>query len=381
MSASYEQVCLIFGETENKREVSYDEYDPKNIVFEPVSVKDGEGFTVTTIPVYYRCPDGKLRGLNFAGAPQTVAYGISECYKIGTKEEDRSPDNLNGFQMCYPLFADTKHPTREEKLTKQIFDDLWKLGKAHIKKIVDEEGEEADNLPENLIPLVNTPSGGFKPPYDYPKKKDPKNPKKKVSDTDKVQQSYIKLKSFGAGADLKVSTKLYYKGSNKMVPIAHESKTDDKYMLKGKPIPRAVGQRAKADPYFSVKGIFLGGHGTTPYGASLQIKLHEADWYPLASSDFRMSRKKVDADALENSDDEDSVKATFGSSNATTTNDDWGNEQKPSKASALKAIPVSTNTPADEDDEPESGSDPDEKPSKPVVKPKLKAKAPINKKK
>ena len=378
-----EQCCLVFGESENRREVSYDDYNPDNIVFQPVeaNIREGDGFTVVTVPVLYRCPDGKMRGMNFTGAPQILERGVSESHKMGTKDEDKCTDTLTGYQVAYNVYADPKNPTSEEKIVKRVFDDICNRGKKHLKKIIEEDGDEAEHIPGNLPPLINTPEGGFKPSYAYPKKKDAKNPKKKVSDTDRSPVSYIKLKSFGEGHGIKVSSKLYVRGGEKTVPIP-EPPVDDNPEVERKRV-RCIGVRGRIEPIFSVKGLFLGAHGSTPYGASAQIKLQEGNWFPLESAGIpRMIRRvAVNPDETAHGSDDDDVVGISSSVGKSQGNiNDWDdNDEK--KVNKLKNIPTTTKTPAKVDDEDDDEDDDEAVPAprKPAPKPKPSAKKPAGK--
>lgn len=229
----------------------------------------GMDISVTKSLVLYENDEGELCVPYIQGPRQRVFFSGS---KPITKQPGDDESTIVGYQVTYGVtsFFTKDEPTEEEKYFISVLDKMMKKSKqktVEFSKEVDSEGESV--LPP---PTVNAVNGGkddwFKPVYAFPDMENPKNPKgKKIPDKDKPQRMYVKLITSGRDATLKVHTKVY----------------DGEETINVADIVNGDSQGAcEIEPVFKVESIYFGPHGSTkPYGASLQFRLDQCNYYPI----------------------------------------------------------------------------------------------------
>lgn len=295
--------------------VDMHEFDPERVVLDDPVVHEykigNETMKVTRSSGYYLDDNGKKCALFFAGGKQECGFGVGVNYPMGTKDEDQTPDKIQGYQISYSgtSMATMNEPTDDEAYTLGVFDGLYKKSLAHIRDVYEREEDRKmnDEDAEPLIPAVSynsimavEKSGGkkknwgnaLKRPFAHPKKTDPKNPKRKIEDPEKPLRAYFKIISKGKGEDCIPQTKFYGPGD-----IPHSA---TKY----------IGVRGEIIPLFKWDGVYWGQHGnTSPVGASMTFKLAEAVYTPTAGggglASRRMLRKNL-TPVVENDDTDDS---------------------------------------------------------------------------
>jgi hypothetical protein len=268
--------------------------------------KENQTIQWTTSKVYAKGPNGSKLPIYFQIAPQTI-WGISGNWDMKLKKEDRTMDNIDGFQICYPMTTlDTKDdPTENEKITKSRFDKIWELTK--------DAGIKFCDLPEEDLKVPGPTSNSFagakdggnwkrfiKPMYEHSMIVNEKT-KRKTPDTTKPQKAYIKLDTRGKGKKLACGTIITGPGNKNVRPEVYMSTEDTPVM-------------GNAEPVILWDEIYWGQHGTNPHGGSAKIKLSEMNFTPKSSfgPGIKMLGANTNADPSDSSSvDSDDPNAKF----------------------------------------------------------------------
>lgn len=197
-------------------------------------------------------------------APTQSLFGANYSFDMGTPKDKQTPDNAKGLQTCYPMTSLTtmKNPTLAEKAHRNMLTAIWQ--KAYEHGYAQATGETS------LIPgssvnsfmaagMKKKPELAIKLPYGY--RNDPKDNTKKNTTLPEVM--YIKFFTKGKGETLRCETRIYGPGDKEVNGLS------------------IVSQQGQMTPVIKLEGIYFGAHGpTAPQGASLRLKVAEANWIP-----------------------------------------------------------------------------------------------------
>ena len=278
-----------------------DTFDPSRIIVKDAKVnrftKGDSEIEWVTSDRFYIDDDGNECELYFEGPPQ-YCFGINANYPMGTEKESQSIDTMNGLQIMYPATSmkTMETPTPAELHIQKIFSALQK---AAWKKMEEECSRDEDEVvvpgPTHgsfvIAKSKKNPDLAVKPIFDFAKKKDPKNDKKKLVDREKPKRSYNKLLTKGTGRDMKCITQIYGPGDK-------QDKTGRKFL----------DVRGTVHPVFKDEGIFWGAHGKNTHGASNRIRVAQMNFTPTedgAPKRRMLPKNTAPVEELDDSDDEE----------------------------------------------------------------------------
>jgi len=285
------------------------EFDESRLVVgPPVEKSFGKGKNTVTYHEsegFYKDDDGNLCKAYFEFPKQTV-WGVSPMYPFAMPEKDRDPSkNLKGFQICYPMTskASIDNPSKDEKYALSTFDGLFNVSADAMKR------ECSMSKSKRKVPMVTNQAyvtakadgdyrAALKPIYSYPIIRGERGTPDK-EDRSKPQRAYIKLMTYGKGVNLVCNTIIHGPGDKPVNPRS----------LMGK------GERGEMTPVFLWEGVYWGGHGSnSPYGASVKLRLSEANYTPGAGrGPSRRMLPKNDAPIQEDDAFEDEEDMEFAS--------------------------------------------------------------------
>jgi hypothetical protein len=300
------------------------DFDPTRVVIHDAQTSSfkigGADISMTVSKGYYLDDEGNECKLYFSAPPQNC-FGPQYQYEMNVQEDDKDPSKAKGVQIQYPMTSlqSITSPTPDEQAFQDMIQGLWDLslekGKEEMAKVpLQEEGGDDIN-PEDytFIPPVSYSSflaasaskrwtSALKPAFEHPK--DQKAQGKKSFDTTKPKRMYIKLKTSGRGDKMRVLTSFYGPGDKKESPLKY------------------IEQRGIITPCIEWDGIYWGGHGQQPHGASLRFCVVEANFVPLGKGDGGLPKSRMlpkntaapSADEIEE-DAEEGTFAPIGSGN------------------------------------------------------------------
>lgn len=245
---------------------------------EEIEIKK-KGISYTSSKIYYKDNMGRLGNLYIIGTPQW-------CFGVN-KQEDKS-GNLDGFQACYNCSSKNtaQNPTEEEQ---NVMDSLNTVREALVNFLASEESD-LEAVPEGAKLFLERGDAGVKPILSQKMILDPTDPKKKRKIPDPnpevALRVYAKLMCKKGDDGVKITTKFYAPGDKPVNPIIYSELSPNAPMKEGKPM--ATG--GTMTPVFKVEGVFYGAHGKNPYGASVQIKLSEANYVPYSAGSNNIPR-------------------------------------------------------------------------------------------
>lgn len=250
--------------------VKLNEFDPSRLrVHKPVKhtsnkKKGGDSISWYISEGRYVNDDGDECVLYFE-LPKSFCFGVNAIYPIGTKQENKTFDKVDGLQICYPITSmDTiDDPSSDEQYCMDVLDGLWNAAVEALKRELERE--------EELIPPPTMSAGitaekkkkwdyAIKPIYSHPTPEG--NDGKRHEDRTKPQRTYIKLLTRGKGRDLKALTPFYGPGDRKMSAM------------------KFIDKRGFITPVIKWDGIFWGAHGSSSYGGSVRLRVAEANFTP-----------------------------------------------------------------------------------------------------
>ena len=298
------------------------DFDPTKVVLhDPVTstFKIGAAeITMSSSKGFYLDEEGNECKLYFSAPPQTC-FGPQYQYEMNVQEEQKDSSKAKGIQVGYPMTSmqSIATPTPDEKAFQDMVQGLWDLslakGKEEMNKVPPQEegGEEINPEDYTSMPPVSYSSflaasaskrwtNALKPAFEHPR--DQKSQGKKTFDTTKPKRMYIKLRTTGRGDKMRVLTPFYGPGDKKESPLKY------------------LEQRGIITPCIEWDGIYWGGHGQQPHGASLRFFIVEANFVPSGAGDGglpknRMLPKNTAAPSLsaDNEEDAGEEEGTFAS--------------------------------------------------------------------
>lgn len=253
---------------------------------DPIEMTSKDGaFKWTIIPGGVLDEKGNKCTALFPGEKETV-------FGFGYKTEMNDPTSIKGIKTTYPATSaqTMNNPTKKEAHFLKITDLIYDAGKATITK-------ESSRKPKRLIPNVTYNSYStekndaktderemewenvIKPIVFRPTIKDPTSNKyTDEPDMEKPLKGVFSLDTRGGkGKDLTIRTELYGPGDKPINPLNYISTDDNLHM-------------ADLEPIFRYDGMYVGNHGTAPYGASHKITIVDGNFTP-KKADKAVSRR------------------------------------------------------------------------------------------
>lgn len=271
--------------------ITPEEFDTSRVVMtKPETVKyiiNNTEVPVTYSQNRYKNDAGEICDL-YVEAPQQMigTFGLAYNYPMDLVEEEKKPHNATGMQLCYPITSmkTVKEPTPQEQAFKNMLESMWNLTCDHAKAMY-EEHEDEEFLPgpaaNSISAVVNNKKNqdwkkAVKYPYDAAKfGKDSKMAGQ--PDPSKPAKLYAKLVSTGKQDKLSIKTRFYM--------------TDEDGIEKQVSPMSVSGVNGNIVPLFKWDQSFWGAHGQkSPVGVSMRLKLAEALFYPVESSDLPAER-------------------------------------------------------------------------------------------
>lgn len=237
-----------------------------------------------TSEVYYLGEDGEKLSIFFELPKQSV--WMSGVWPFSTEEEEKSFENIEGYQIAYSLDKDSKNPTSDEERGKKILDKTWDITVDALKKFCSVPRDDR-KVPNPTYSSFKTAKedGDFsyavKPVWNYSLTKDERG--KKTVDMTKSPRTYIKFLTNKKGLDMTCSTKIFGPGDKEISPKRCIRKS----------------MNGICHPVIYWKGIFWGSHGQkASYGASVQLRVHEMNFTPIkrSVSNTRFLRENTDSE-------------------------------------------------------------------------------------
>ncbi len=233
--------------------------DPEEIV-----TKDGTKFMRSRIA--YLDDRGCECDMYFAG-PKQFSFGISPEYPFGMPKIDQTEDKIKGYKICYNLcdIKNVHNPTKPERYMHEIFAGIHQkvVEKAHSEQTLSKIGQ-AQAIVIQASKQSGTPHGGVKPLLSEGTMPSVHNPNVRVPDANKPKRVYAKLMSSKRQFEgLVIHSKFYGPGNKDVDPREF------------------INVQGYLEPVFHAQSVYWGAHGSTPFGASIQLKLTEANFTPM----------------------------------------------------------------------------------------------------
>lgn len=244
-----------------------EEFDLENIAIdEPETQTFGKGaqkISVTSSKGYYLDENEKKRELYIVLPPQQC-FGFSLTHDLKIADSDRTNENANGVQICYPMTSmkTVAEPFTSEQNTMTTLTDLWNKSVEHGRVEAKKKGEMC-KLPRSAV-------NSFKAVEDDDYTEAIKFPFAPATtegtiDATKPKRWYIKLLASNKDSKkLTISTNVYY-GDDTINVLDY------------------LNSRGIIEPCVRWNGIYWGAHGSKGYGGSLQFKVVEANFTPIES--------------------------------------------------------------------------------------------------
>jgi len=263
--------------------------DPEEIV-----TKDGTKFMRSSIT--YKNDRGDPCDMYFAG-PKQFSFGISPEYPFGLPKHEQTEDKIKSFKICYNIcdMRNVAHPSKEEKYMEEIFSGIHQkvVEAAHQESTLKKIGA-AQAIVIRSAKQNNEFHGGVKPILSLGTTISPHNPNQRIPDSSKPKRIYAKLlSSKRPHEDITIHTKFYGPGDRNIDP------------------KKFINVQGYLEPVFNLQSIYWGAHGSTPYGASIQVKLSEANFTPMSRNGppkRMLSANTATAEEDDQSDDDDNPK-------------------------------------------------------------------------
>ena len=206
-------------------------------------------------------------------------WGVNGIWPFGTVEYEQSQNNIEGFQICYPLtsLSTVNNPTTDERVTRDTLDMIWNITVNTLKRFSTSKDRK---VPAPTFSTYATAKGenywtyAVKPIYNLSKTTNRNGTK--FGDDTKQMQAYIKLATNGKGKNIKCHTKIHGPGDKKMSPF------------------RCISVHGSCHPVKHWDGVYWGSHGRNSYGASVvRLKVSEMNFSPCMNP-FRTSGVEFD---------------------------------------------------------------------------------------
>lgn len=264
--------------------------DPEEIV-----TKDGTKFMRSSI--LYRNDRGDPCDMYFAGGKQ-FSFGISPEYPFGLPKHEQTEEKIKSFKICYNIcdIRNVSNPSKEEQYMEEIFQGIHRkvVEAAHQDKTLKKIGA-AQAIVIRAAHQSGESHGGVKPILTSGTTISPHNPNQRIPDPNKPKRIYAKLlSSKRQGEDIMIHTKFYGPGDKNVDPKTY------------------INVQGYLEPVFQLQSVYWGAHGSTPFGASIQIKLSEANFTPMSRNGppkRMLNANTATVEENDSSDDDDTEEA------------------------------------------------------------------------
>jgi len=274
------------------------------VITSPETVTFGN-VTYTKSNIYYKDNMGTLCNLFMIGNPQWC-FGVNQVL-------DQKTGEVDGFQVCYNCTSkDTvQDPTREEKC---LMDNFTTIRNSLVEFLSDEKNLE--DVPASAKIFLERGESGIKPIFSYKSMPDPSNPKKKIPDTSAAPRIYAKLqkRKDKDTKQISITSRFFGPGNKQVNPVIYSELSPNASKDKDGN-PRAVS--GTITPVFKIESVYYGAHSSNPYGASLQVRISEANYSPwvanatlprmLGANTTSVVTEYEDEEGCENEDDGEDV--------------------------------------------------------------------------
>ena len=297
--------------------------DPEEII-----TKDGTRFMRSS--VLYKNDRGVPSDMYFAG-PKQFSFGISPEYPFGLPKHEQTEDKIKSFKICYNIcdMRNVSHPSKEEQYMEEIFNGIHRkvVEAAHQDNTLKKIGQ-AQAIVIRAAKQNNEPHGGVKPILTDGTTISPHNPNQRILDPSKPKRIYVKLLSSNRPhEEITIHTKFYGPGDKPVNPKTY------------------INVQGYLEPVFHLQSVYWGAHGSTPFGASIQIKLSEANFTPMSRNGPPKRMLNANTSAVEENDSSDESSGDSSDDNdseETETADNIGStkaEPAPTPPEQLSRIP------------------------------------------
>lgn len=276
--------------------IEADDFDKTKLKFLTPQKKEFNGATTFMADAVYM-----VKGTEYSPMlklPTHFCSGIYPQYDMTPKK------NLTGYTAPVLLTTDPERPTKEEEAVLKVFKDIddiaWKhygTWATHDSEL--KEGEEDDALiPPTATSSYETSSRKgdrrcLKPTCDHPKyRPGPDGKRPPGVDKSRSKQFYAKLETFKANEKYVEKHPGTALGSIQVRSMIRGRKNRDLHPAD------LEGQPGNLTPAINIKSMYFGGHGSTPYQASVQLRLSQATFLPVKNErTFFMGEVPVDEDS------------------------------------------------------------------------------------
>jgi len=272
--------------------------DPEEII-----TKDGTKFMRSSIT--YKNDRGDPCDMYFAG-PKQFSFGISPEYPFGLPKHEQTEAKIKSFKICYNIcdMRNVPHPSKEEQYMEEIFNGIHRkvVEAAHQETTLKKIGA-AQAIVIRAAKQNNEFHGGVKPVLSLGTTMSPHNPNQRIPDPSKPKRIYAKLlSSKRPHEDIIIHTKFYGPGDKNVNP------------------KKFINVQGYLEPVFNLQSVYWGAHGSTPYGASIQIKLSEANFTPMSRNGPPKRMLSANTSVVEEDDqsDDDNPKNVEGEEEEST---------------------------------------------------------------
>ena len=257
--------------------------DPEEII-----TKDGTKFMRSTL--LYKNDRGVNSDMYFAG-PKQFSFGISPEYPFGLPKHEQTDAKIKSFKICYNIcdMRNVTNPSKEEQYMEEIFRGIHRkvVEAAHQDKTLKKIGP-AQAIVIRAAKQNQEPHGGVKPILTDGTTISPHNPNQRIPDPSKPKRIYVKLLSSNRPhEDITIHTKFYGPGDKPVNP------------------KKFINVQGYLEPVFQLQSVYWGAHGSTPFGASIQIKLSEANFTPMSRNGPPKRMLNANTAAVEEDDSTD----------------------------------------------------------------------------
>jgi hypothetical protein len=282
--------------------------DPEEIV-----TKDGTKFMRSSIA--YKNDRGIPCDMYFGG-PKQFSFGISPEYPFGLPKHEQTEDKIKSFKICYNIcdMRNVAHPSKEEKYMEEIFNGIHQkvVEAAHQESTLKKIGA-AQAIVIKAAKQNSEFHGGVKPVLSLGTTISSHNPNQRVPDPSKPKRIYVKLlSSKRPHEDIVIHTKFYGPGDRNIDPKSF------------------INVQGYLEPVFNLQSIYWGAHGSTPYGASIQIKLSEANFTPMSRNGPPKRMLSANTSTAEEDDQSDDEAQNAGEDSAAGEDEQEKDEVSPS---------------------------------------------------
>jgi len=266
--------------------IPYGTFDKSKLTLAtPKTTKSKVGNSTCNSQYFYEDDDGEKISNIYIEFPSKKLFGISPTYPYGLDVKKQCPEEINGFQISYPLTSleTIESPTEEEQYIIDIFDAAYELAWEMLVEECEKDKPAVPSIAYNSFQGARDRKGNYnkvkaiKPIYEHPNKpiekgQDEHHPREK--DYTKPKRVYIKLNTFGKGFD----------GPNKLKCFTKISGPGNKPVIVSRfgGISNYEAKLCETHPVIQLSRVFWGAHGTSPCGGSVNIRVSEMNITPVS---------------------------------------------------------------------------------------------------